>query len=88
MSASTEKKLRQAAREAGTDKKMLAAQEEARKKARSKLRWTIGTIAVILLIAFILFLNSGLLYKTTAYTVGDKDYSAAEVSYYYANQYN
>ena len=31
MSASTEKKVRQAAREAGTDKKTLAAQEEAKK---------------------------------------------------------
>ena len=51
MSASTEKKNRQAAREAGTDKKMLAAQEEASKKAQSKRRWTLGTIAVVLLIA-------------------------------------
>ena len=33
MSASTEKKNRQAAREAGTDKKTLAAQAEAKKKA-------------------------------------------------------
>ena len=36
MSASTEKKIRQAARVAGTDKKMLAAQEEAKKNAKSK----------------------------------------------------
>ena len=58
MSASTEKKNRQAAREAGTDKKMLAAQEEARKKAQSKRRWTLGTIGVVLLIALIIFLDS------------------------------
>ena len=87
MSASTEKKNRQAAREAGTDKKMLAAQEEASKKAQSKRRWTLGTIGVVLLIALIIFLDSGILYKTTAYTVGDRSYSASELSYHYATQY-
>ena len=87
MSASTEKKNRQAAREAGTDKKMLAAQEEASKKAQSKRRWTLGTIGVVLLIALIIFLDSGVLFKTTAYTVGDRSYSASELSYHYATQY-
>ena len=60
MSASTEKKLRQAAREAGTDKRTLAMEKEAKEKARQKRRWTLGTIAVVLLIAFIFFLNSAL----------------------------
>lgn len=87
MSASTEKKLRQAAREAGTDKKTLAMLEEEKKRAKSKLRWTLGTVGVCLLIALILFLNSGLLYKTAAYSVGDRSYSAAEMNYQYANQY-
>ena len=88
MSASTEKKNRQAAREAGTDKKTLAAQEEARKKAQSKRRWTLGTILVVLLIAAILFLNSGFLYSgTTALTIGDQKYSPAQVNYNYAAQY-
>ena len=87
MSASTEKKLRQAAREAGTDKKTLAMEKEAKEKAKQKRRWTLGTIAVILLIAFIFFLNSNLLYKTTALTIADEDYSASQMSYYYADQY-
>lgn len=88
MSASSEKKLRQAAREAGTDKKILAAQEEAKKKAQSKRRWTIGTILVVILIAAILFLDSGYLYKhTTAVTVGDESYSPAEINYQYGSQY-
>lgn len=88
MSASSEKKLRQAAREAGTDKKILAAQEEAKKKAQSKRRWTIGTILVVLLVAAILFLDSGYLYKhTTAVTVGDETYSPAEINYQYGSQY-
>ncbi len=88
MSASTERKLRQAARAAGTDKKMLAAQEEAKKKKKSNLRWTLGTIAVIVLIALIFFLDSGFLYShTTALTIKDKSYSPAEVNYYYGNEY-
>ena len=89
MSASTERKNRQAARAAGTDKKLLAAQEQARKTSQSKLRWTLGTIAIVLLIALIFFLDSGYLYThTTALTIGDKSYSPAEVNYYYANEYH
>lgn len=88
MSASTEKKNRQAARAAGNDKKQLAAQEAAKKQAKSKLRWTLGTIAVVLLIAAIIFLDSGFLYKhTTAVTVGDESYTPAEMNYQYSSQY-
>ena len=88
MSASTERKNRQAAREAGTDKKMLAAEKEAKEKAKSSRRWTIGTIAVIVSILAIIVLDSNVLYKSTAFTVGDTKYNASEVSYEYANQYN
>ncbi len=88
MSASTEKKIRQAAREAGTDRKTLAAQEEAKKRAQSKRRWTLGTILVVLLIVSILFLNSGLLYtQTTALQINGHKYSPAEFSYRYATEY-
>ena len=87
MSASTERKNRQAAREAGTDKKMLAQEKEAQEKAKSKRRWTIGTAAVVILIALVLLLSSPLMYKLTAYSVGSRNYSAAETGYYYANQY-
>ena len=57
MSASTERKNRIAAREAGTDKKTLAMQEEEKKKAKSNRRWTWGTIGVIVLIGAIFLLN-------------------------------
>ena len=88
MSASTEKKIRQANREAGTDKKIIAAQEEAAKKAKSKRRWVIGTVAVIVFIVAVLLLDSPLLYTgTTALDVSGTKYSPAEVSYSYANQY-
>ena len=88
MSASTEKKLRQAAREAGTDKKTLALEKEAKEKAKSKRRWTLGTIAVLVLILLVVLVNSPLIYNSTAYSVGSRDFSAAEVSYHYANQYS
>lgn len=89
MSASTERKNRKAAREAGTDRKTLALQEAAKKKARSKLRWTWGTVGVAVLVALILFLNSGFFFShTTAVTVGEHSYTPAEVSYRYAGQYN
>ena len=88
MSASTERKNRIAAREAGTDKKTLAALEEEKKKAQSRRRWTWGTIGVIILIAAILILNSGVLYTaTTALNVGGEKYSPAEVNYYYGSEY-
>lgn len=88
MSASTEKKLRQAAREAGTDKKLLAAQAEAKLKAKRQRRWTIGTIAVVLFVALVLFLNSSFLYThTKAITVGDESYTPAQMNYQYSNQY-
>ncbi len=87
MSASTEKKIRAAEREAGTSKKLLAAQEEANKKKQSRLRWTLGTIGVVILIAAILILNSGILYKTTALTIGDTSFSAAKMNAYYGSQY-
>lgn len=88
MSASTERKLRQAARAAGTDKKMLAAQEEAARKKKNNRRWTLGLIAIALLIVVILILDSGILYThTKALTIADESYSPAEVSYRYADQY-
>jgi parvulin-like peptidyl-prolyl isomerase len=87
MSASSEKKARQAAREAGTDKKTLALEKEAKEKAKSKRRWTLGTIVIVLLVAAILLLNTSLPYKTTAVTIGDESYSASQMNYYYANQY-
>ena len=87
MSASTEKKLRQAAREAGTDKKTLALEKAAKEKARSKRRWTLGTIAVVVLIAAVLILSSPLMYKTTAYSVGGRRYNVGRTNFSYASQY-
>ena len=89
MSASTERKNRQAAREAGTDKKTLARQEAEKKAAKSKRRWTFGSILVALLLVVILLLNTGFLYShTKAASVGGESYSPAELNYYYITQYS
>lgn len=89
MSASTERKNRAAAREAGTDKKTLARQEAEKKAAKSRRRWTIGTVLVAILLVVIILLNSGFLYKhTTALSVGNRNYSPAELSYNYLMQYS
>lgn len=88
MSASTEKKLRQAAREAGTDKRAIAAAEEAEKKAKSKRRWTWTMIGVVVFIALVLIANSTAMYtRTTAINVGGESISPARLNYNYATQY-
>ena len=89
MSASTERKIRAAECEAGTNKKMLARQEAEKKAAKSRRRWTIGSILVAILLIVIILLNSGFLYKrTTALSIGTRNYSPAELSYIYCNQYS
>ena len=88
MSASTERKNRIAAREAGTDKKTLAAREAAEKERKNRLKWTLGGVAIALLIAAILFFNSGLFYRCVpAAGVGGEKFSAAEVNYFYSTEY-
>ncbi|MBQ2960288.1 MAG: peptidylprolyl isomerase [Oscillospiraceae bacterium] len=87
MSASTEKKLRREAREAGNDKKALAAQAAAEKKAKNNRRWTLVGAGVAVLVIVALLLGSGLPYMSTAYTVGNEKFSAAEVNYHYGSQY-
>ena len=86
MSASTERKNRLAAREAGTDKKMLANQEAEQKAQKTKRRWIIGTLAVLLFIALVLFLSSPTFYRITkAETIGTRSFSPAEVNYFRAS---
>ncbi len=87
MSASTEKKNRIASREAGNDKKALAMQEEAAKKAKEKLKWiVVGSITAVIIIA-ILVLNFVCPKVCDAVKIGGEGFTAAEVNYNYANQY-
>lgn len=99
MSASTEKKLRQVGRADGTDKRTIAERKEAEKKAKDKVKWTVVAIAVVVFIAAVIYLNSGLFYRnTTALKLSNPAYSElnigadsvkfsiAEVNYAYNSQ--
>ena len=88
MSASSDRRKRQEAISAGTDRKTLAAMEEEKKQRQSKAKWTFGSIVVALLIAAILILNSNLFYTgLTAVKIGDVSYNTAQFDYYFKNQY-
>lgn len=99
MSSSTERKNRQIARENGTDRKTIAEREEAAKKRKDKIKWTVIGIAVVVFVLAVIYLNSGMFYRnSTAITIdntemeaygieaGSRDYSVAEVNYVYNAQ--
>lgn len=89
MSASTEKKNRIAAREAGTDKKAIAAKEAAEKKTKERKQLMWACIGIVIAVIVILLLNSkGLYTNTTALVADGKNYSPSEMNIYYGQQYN
>jgi len=89
MSASTDRKKRQDAIAAGTDKKTIAQQKEELERKKSKRKWALGGIIVAVLIALIILVNTNFFYRTTtAVKVGDTSYSAAQVDYYFYSQYS
>lgn len=88
MSASQDKKKRQSERETGLDRRQILARQEEEKKRKEKVKWTVGTILVVLLIALIIVADSNLFYSgMPAVTVGDTSYTNAEYEYYYKSAY-
>ena len=88
MSASQDKKKRQQEREAGVERRQVAAEREAKEQRRSKVKWTVGTVIVFLLVAVILISNSGLFYSVLpSVKVGDMSYTNGEYQYFYYNAY-
>lgn len=87
MSASSEKKRRQAEREQGLDKKLEAQREAEAKAKKSQLKWRLCTVAIAVFIALCIILNTSLPFQMTAVKVGSENLSAAEMNYYYANAY-
>ena len=88
MSASQDKKRRTDERALGTERRQVASQKEAKERKQSKIKWTVGSIIVVLLVAAILIGNSSLFYTARpALQVGDVKYSAAEVNYAYRSAY-
>lgn len=99
MSSSTERKNRQLARANGTDRKTIAEREEAAKKRKDKIKWTVIGIVIAAFVIAVVYLNSGMFYRnSTAVTVdntaleaynieaGSETYSVAEVNYVYNSQ--
>lgn len=88
MSASQDKKRRIDERALGTERRQVASQKEAKERKQSKIKWTVGSIIVVLLVAAILIGNSSLFYTARpALQVGDVKYSSAEVNYAYRTAY-
>ena len=102
MSASTERKNRQTARSEGTYKKDIAAQKEAAKQKKTRTRWIIVGVVIVLFFAFAIYLNTGSLYRSltgltvtnTEVTAGGttlpaatRSFSVAECNYVYNMQY-
>ena len=88
MSASQDKKRRTDERALGTERRQVASQKEAKERKQSKIKWTVGSIIVVLLVVAILLGNSSLFYTARpALQVGDVKYSSAEVNYAYRTAY-
>ena len=88
MSASQDKKRRSDERALGTERRQVASQKEAKERKQSKIKWTVGTVIVVLLVVAILLGNSSLFYTARpALQVGDVKYSSAEVNYAYRTAY-
>ena len=88
MSASQDKKRRTDERALGMERRQVASQKEAKERKQSKIKWTVGSIIVVLLVVAILLGNSSLFYTARpALQVGDVKYSSAEVNYAYRSAY-
>ena len=86
MSASREKKQRQTA---GPSEKALQAQQQQTARKRKTLAYTAVGVVIAALVAALLVWNTGFFQaRATAATVGGKNISVAEMSYYYYNAYN
>ncbi|MBR0355774.1 MAG: peptidylprolyl isomerase [Oscillospiraceae bacterium] len=98
MSASTQRKNRLAEIEAGTYKKQTSLKQQDEKKAKEKRTAIIcsAVVVVIVLAAILLNLIPALQRRAelrrytdgVAVTIGDRDYSPAEINYYYGTQFN
>ena len=90
MSASREKKARQELNASGyVDPKVTRAAEEKAKSRRSNLFYALLGIAFVAVAALAVISNTHILERSAkAYTVNGETFTAADVSYYYYNNYN
>lgn len=84
MSASREKRQRQSDPDQGLTQKQIKERKEAAKKKRNTIVYSIiGAVAVVLVAALLIWDSGFIQSRSTAMTVNGRDYSPAEVSYYY-----
>ena len=84
MSASREKKQRQDDPSQGLTQKQIKERKEAAIKKRNTVIYTVIGVVVAVLVVALLVWNSGFFQsRTVAMTINGRDYSPAEVSYYY-----
>ena len=89
MSASQDKKRRQAAKAAGESPKTLAERQAEQKARKERRTWSIVGAIVAVFVVLVIVLNTNLLYTgTTSLTIGDHKYTNAEYQYYYNTAYN
>ena len=76
------------AREEKLNRKLQAEQEEKKAKTRQRTGLIVGAVLLVVAVLLGIFITSGALARTVpALRVNDQTYSAAQVSYYYANEY-
>ncbi len=87
MSASTEKQRRMEEQLAKKQKKAELQREAEEKANKSRLKWRLGMAAIALFMILSIVLNTSLPFRMTAVKVGDDNLSAAEMNYFYSNEY-
>ena len=88
MSASKDKIIRKQQIEAGTDKRTKAAAEEAKKRRKTNIQYSVVAAILVIVFAFIFIYNSALPSRhTTAVTIDGEKYTVAQLNYYYSNSY-
>ena len=88
MSASKDKIIRKQQIAEGTDKRSRAAAEEAKKRRKTNIQYSIVAAILVIVFAFIFIYNSALPSRhTTAVTIDGEKYTVAQLNYYYSTSY-
>ena len=88
MSASKDKLLRKKQIEAGTDKRTLAMEKEAKQRRKSTITYIVVAVLLVVFFAFIFIYNSAWPSRhMTAVEINGEKYTVAQLNYYYSNEY-
>lgn len=88
MSASKDRINRKQQIAAGTDKRTKAAAEEAKKRRKTNIQYSVVAAILVIVFAFIFIYNSALPSRhATAVTIDGEKYTVAQLNYYYSTSY-